>query len=195
MNEQQLTSQYIAAYCDNEFRKGLKGISETETDQRLDAIIRLFCCLHSRDVFVKSYSKHLANRLLNKTSISDDAEQLMLSKLKVECGLQTVNKMSHMFTDMQLSKQLMGEFKTMNKGTEVAGIQVNVEVLTNGHWPEQNAPATKLPIELTDCSSKFEMFYKNKHNGRHLTWIFNHGHVELTPQFTLKKYTLTTTLY
>jgi hypothetical protein len=100
-----------------------------------------------------------------------------------------------MFTDMQLSKQLMGEFKTMNKGTEVAGIQVNVEVLTNGHWPEQNAPATKLPVELTDCSSKFEMFYKNKHNGRHLTWIFNHGHVELTPQFTPKKYTLTTTLY
>jgi len=32
MNEQQVTAQYIAAHCDNEFKKGLKGVSEAETD-------------------------------------------------------------------------------------------------------------------------------------------------------------------
>ena len=84
MNKCQHTPHYIASYCDNEFRRGLKGVSEAETENRLDAIIRLFCCLHARDVFVRSYTKFLSLRLLNKTSISNEAEQLMLSKRKVE---------------------------------------------------------------------------------------------------------------
>lgn len=111
MNKCSLTANYIAAYCDNEFRRGLKGVSEQETNDRLDAIIRLFCCLHGRDVFIKAYTKYLSSRLLNKQFLSKDAEELMLQKLKVECGHNTVNKISQMFTDMNLSKELMTEFK------------------------------------------------------------------------------------
>jgi hypothetical protein len=47
-------------------------------NQRLDAIIRLFCCLHGRDVFLKQYAKELASRLLNKTSISWEYEEIMI---------------------------------------------------------------------------------------------------------------------
>lgn len=78
MNKCQFTPYYIASYCDNELRKGLKGVSEAETEQRLDAIIRLFCCLHGRDIFIKSYTKFLATRLLNKSFLSKEAEELML---------------------------------------------------------------------------------------------------------------------
>ena len=78
MNKCQFTPHYIAAFCDNEFKKGLKGASEADTNSKLDAIIRLFCCLHGRDVFIKAYTKHLSSRLLNKTSLSKDAEELML---------------------------------------------------------------------------------------------------------------------
>ena len=49
-------------------------------------MIRLFCCLNGRDMFLKSYEKELANRLLNKTSISNEYEEQMIQKLKVECG-------------------------------------------------------------------------------------------------------------
>lgn len=138
MNKCQYTPHYIAGYCDNEFRKGLKGISEAETGSRLDAIIRLFCCLHGRDIFIKAYTKHLSSRLLNKTSVSKDAEELMLAKLKVECGHNTVNKLSQMFTDMTLSKGLMDEFRKTPgaKGIADAGVDFSAEVLTNGHWPE-----------------------------------------------------------
>lgn len=94
MNQCQFTPHYIASYCDNELKKGLKGVNEVETDVRLEAIIRLFCCLHGRDVFIKAYTKFLASRLLNKSSISKEAEELMLGKLKVECGHNTVNKIS-----------------------------------------------------------------------------------------------------
>lgn len=100
MNTQSQTPIFIARYADKELTTGLKGVSNEETEARLDAIVRLFCCLHGRDVFIKQYTKFLSNRLLNKTSISREAEESMLNKLKVECGLNTVNKMSQMFTDI-----------------------------------------------------------------------------------------------
>jgi cullin 3 len=70
MNKCEYTAHYIASYTDNELRKGLKGANELETESRLEAIIRLFCCLNGRDVFIKSYTKFLAGRLLNKTYLS-----------------------------------------------------------------------------------------------------------------------------
>lgn len=94
MNQKAETPHFIASYCDNELRKGLKGLSEQQTEERIEAIIKLFCCLHSRDVFIKSYTKFLAGRLLNKTFLSIEAEEQMLQKLKVECGHNTVNKIS-----------------------------------------------------------------------------------------------------
>ena len=111
MNKQDMTPHYMAAYSDNELRKGLKGIPDAEVNLRLDAIIRLFCCLHGRDIFIRAYTKHLASRLLNKTFLSKDAEELMLQKLRVECGHNTVNKLASMFNDITLSKTIMEEFK------------------------------------------------------------------------------------
>jgi len=43
---------------------------------------------------MKAYVKHLSARLLNKTLLSMEAEEVMLQKLKVECGLNQVNKMT-----------------------------------------------------------------------------------------------------
>ena len=81
MNECDKSPHYIAYYVDNEFKRGMKQISEPEIESRLDAIVRLFCCLYGRDTFISSYSNLLGNRLLNKTSVSDEAEKLMIKKL------------------------------------------------------------------------------------------------------------------
>ena len=152
MNKCTVTPHFIASYCDNELRKGIKGVSDAEIEQRLDAIIRLFCCLHGRDIFIKQYTKFLASRLLNKTFISKESEELMLQKLKVECGHNTVNKISQMFTDINLSKDLMAEFKAKPHKAMIDGVEFSTEVLTNGHWPEQNTGACTLPPELKPCS-------------------------------------------
>jgi len=45
-------------------------------------------------------------RLLDKTMINQDAEESMLAKLKMELGINAINKMSQMFKDMQLSKTM-----------------------------------------------------------------------------------------
>ena len=100
----------MAQFCDEEQRKGLKGKAEDEVNEKLDTIIGLFRCLHGRDIFMKAYEKELANRLLNKTSLSKENEELMIQKLKVECGATTVGKISQMMKDIQLSEVIMSEF-------------------------------------------------------------------------------------
>ena len=158
MNKQDKCPTYIAAYCNNEFVKGLKGVNEAETNARLDAIIRLFCCLHSRDIFITAYTNYLAIRLLNKIFLSKDAEELMLQKLKVECGHNTVNKLAQMFNDINISRDLMNEFRGTQtyKNMVTAGVDFSAEVLTGGHWPQQPAAACTLPPELKDYTMKFE---------------------------------------
>lgn len=97
MNNCDKTPHYIAIYTDGQFKKGLNQISIDEVEKKLEAIVRLFCCLHGRDTFIASYTALLANRLLNKTSCSNDAEEMMIKKLQVECGHNIVSKIKTMF--------------------------------------------------------------------------------------------------
>lgn len=68
-------------------------MSDEQIEEELNAIIRLFCCLHNRDYFIKAYTKLQGQRLLEKTSLNTDQEKNMISKLKVECGFNTVSKL------------------------------------------------------------------------------------------------------
>ena len=92
-------------------KKELKGKSEEETNSFITKTIGLFAHLKDKDVFLDFYKQALSKRLLNKTSISNDAEDQMISKLKIECGQQSVQKLASMFTDMSLSDQLQEEYK------------------------------------------------------------------------------------
>lgn len=109
----------MATYSDNELKSGLKGLTNNEVELRLSAIIRLFCCLHSRDVFLKSYTEYLAKRLLNKSLVSIEAEEMMISKFKVECGINTVSKMTQMFKDIETSKTTQTEFNKYCNGSNM----------------------------------------------------------------------------
>jgi tRNA(Glu) U13 pseudouridine synthase TruD len=104
-------------------KQGILGLSNEEVDAKLSAIVRLFCCLHGRDVYIKAYQSYLSQRLLNKTMISQEAEELMLSKLKMELGINAVNKMTQMFKDMQLSREMHANFVN-NGNNKVKGIEL-----------------------------------------------------------------------
>lgn len=141
----------MASYCDVMLKKEFKALNEAEIESKLSDIVALFCCLHGRDIFIKSYTKKLAERLLNKTLLSQEAEELMLQKLKVECGVNTVSKISKMFADIELSKGLMVGFK-QSKGTSIAGVVFEAEILTNGSWPQdKNPPPCNLPYAMKEC--------------------------------------------
>jgi hypothetical protein len=60
----------------------------------------------------------------------------MIAKLKVECGHNIVNKITNMFNDIALSKQLMEEFKGQQHAGAPGGISMDVSVLRSGCWPD-----------------------------------------------------------
>lgn len=195
-------SERLARYTDSLLKKTTKGLSEADLETKLGSAIVIFRYIEDKDIFQKFYSKMLANRLIASTSISMDAEELMINKLKQACGYEFTSKLSRMFTDIGLSQELSSNFdkhiaevKSSRPGTKFVPTQALV--LQAGSWP-LNAPqlATNssnnqtalevgnfhLPMVLLPVIQEFETFYTGKHNGRKLTWLFNmsQGDVRLT---------------
>ncbi len=69
----------------------------------------------------------------------------MLSKLKLELGINSVYKMTQMFKDIQLSKEMLVEF-TANPNNLIKGFELqSVQVLTSGNWPIDEIPTCNIP--------------------------------------------------
>ncbi|XP_059323103.1 cullin-4A isoform X2 [Ammospiza nelsoni] len=112
-------AELIAKYVDSKLRAGNKEATDEELERILDKIMIIFRFIHGKDVFEAFYKKDLAKRLLVGKSASVDAEKSMLSKLKHECGAAFTSKLEGMFKDMELSKDVMVQFKQMIKLQEV----------------------------------------------------------------------------
>jgi cullin 4 len=75
-------AEMIAEYMDKAMREPNRDISDVEFEKRLDAVLALYRFTDDKDVFRTFYYRALAKRLLLERSASDDAEKLMLKKLK-----------------------------------------------------------------------------------------------------------------
>ncbi|RLN72917.1 hypothetical protein BBJ28_00016468 [Nothophytophthora sp. Chile5] len=193
MNTSTVCAGYLAHYLDELLRA--KNRFEEELDTRVTQIIALFRYLQDKDVFEEFYKILLAKRLLNSRGASDEAEKLVISKLKAECGYQFTSKLEGMFKDMSISKDLMELYrKSATSGLDgdgsgflvesaVATTQLSVHVLTSGFWPTEMAPMCALPAELTQLTQTFETFYFARHNGRKLAWMTNMGTVDMRASF------------
>ena len=183
-----MTAPYLANYTDFEMRKALKGVSEAETEQRLEKIVQLFACLNEKDVFFHQYTQLLSVRLLNNMSVSDEAEQVMIAKVKVECGHAFVSGVTNMFNDIAMSRQQNEEFKNLAHKGSPEGIVTSVTVLRTGCWISSEESIT-LPPELKPSTEAFKVYYNNKHTGRVLSWMMQHGSAELKSLYASKSYT------
>lgn len=103
--------EFLSLYVDDKLRKGLKGVSEEETESVLDRAASLFRFLQEKDVFERYYKQHLSKRLLFGRSASDDAEKAFIVRLKTECGYQYTSKIEGMFNDMRVSRDAMSLFR------------------------------------------------------------------------------------
>lgn len=71
-------------------KKGMKGNTEDEIEQKLNNTKSLIFLLNSRDTFLKIYAKQLASRLLNSTTVSNEAEKSMYNLMQVKKYLFTL---------------------------------------------------------------------------------------------------------
>ena len=167
--------ELVAKYTDVLLRKGGNSVEESELEATLTQIMTVFKYIEDKDVFQKFYSRMLARRLVHGNSSSDDAETSMISKLKEACGFEYTNKLQRMFQDMQISKDLNTNFR--NQEAEKGGgstLDSQYSILGTGFWPLQ-PPTTKFnpPAEIAADFDRFYKFYKENHEGRKLTWLWN----------------------
>mmetsp|Transcript_2907 Transcript_2907/g.8201 ORF Transcript_2907/g.8201 Transcript_2907/m.8201 type:complete len:480 (-) Transcript_2907:633-2072(-) len=189
--------EFISLFMDDKLRRGLKGMTEDDTEVVLDKVMMLFRFLQEKDVFEKYYKQHLAKRLLSGRTVSDDAERMLLVKLKTECGYQFTSKLESMFTDIKTSRDTMHDYKVHCDGrtTDLHGIELSVQVLTTGSWPTQLGCQCNLPRELEACCEDFKQFYLASHSGRKLNWQTNMGTADLRANFAAKKHELNVSTY
>ncbi|KAI1395693.1 Cullin-domain-containing protein [Hypoxylon fuscum] len=167
--------ELLAKYTDVLLRKSGTSVEESELDGLLTQIMTVFKYIEDKDVFQKFYSRMLARRLVHSNSSSDDAETSMISKLKEACGFEYTNKLQRMFQDMQISKDLNTGFREHTKGlqSEKQPLDSTYSVLGTSFWP-LTPPNTTFnpPAEIQTDIDRFSLFYKNKHEGRKLSWLW-----------------------
>lgn len=174
------TPELLARYTDSLLKKGSKAAEESELEEMLVQIMTVFKYIEDKDVFQKFYSKMLAKRLVHVSSVSDDAETSMISKLKEACGFEYTNKLQRMFQDIQISKDLNASYKDwmdkslLDDDERKKLVDSHFQILGTGFWP-LNAPTADFlaPAEIVKTAERFQKFYFDKHNGRKLTWLWH----------------------
>jgi len=189
--------EYISLFIDENLKKGLKGKTDDEVDIILDKTITVFRFITEKDVFERYYKSHLAKRLLQGRSVSDDAEKGMLAKLKVECGFQFTQKLEGMFHDLKISNDTMAAYKKHLAGVvEPPPIELSVQILTSTFWPMPHVPAPcTFSTEMQKSCQAFERFYFSRHSGRRLSWQPSLGNADVRVTFRNRKHDLNLSTY
>lgn len=185
LNTDARAASCLAVYVDELLRTGLRGASEELIQEELNRVIVIFRYLADKDVFESFYKQHLAKRLLASRSVSDEAEKLMVSLLKAECGYQFTTKLEGMFNDMRISRETRDNWKQYAAARRLpsSNLDIEVDVLTTGYWPSQNVPPCTLPTQVQEAIDRFSAFYLEKHTGRKLSWQTSAGAAELKAVF------------
>lgn len=181
-------AELLAKFLDRHLQSGSRtSASDVEFEELFDRVISIFRALNSKDVFEAFYRKDLAKRLLLNKCASIDAERMVMSKLKDECGAQFISKMEGMFKDIDLSKDLSAKFTEHLAETPDPLIRpktdIGIHVLTTGYWPTFTPVELKLPSELAAVHQAFNNFYLKQFHARNLVWLNAHGHVTLRAFF------------
>lgn len=185
INSNKRAPEFISLFIDENLKKGLKGKTEAEVEDILRKTISVFRFLHEKDTFERYYKQHLAKRLLQGRSVSDDAERGMMAKLKIESGHGYVAKLQGMLNDMKTSDETMDDFnRTIKNSHRAMPFALSVNVLTSTNWPiSAQAPSCTMPESLMEARRRYEEFYQSKHNGRVLTWHANLGNADVRVAF------------
>uniref|UniRef100_A0A8B9KES1 Cullin 4A n=1 Tax=Astyanax mexicanus TaxID=7994 RepID=A0A8B9KES1_ASTMX len=137
----------------------------------------------------------------NKEATEEELERI-LDKIMIifrfihECGAAFTSKLEGMFKDMELSKDIMIQFKQyMQNQSEPSNIELTVNILTMGYWPTYTPMEVHLPAEMVKLQEVFKMFYLGKHSGRKLQWQPTLGHAVLKAEFKEGKKELQVSLF
>jgi hypothetical protein len=91
--------------------------------------------LQDKDIFEGYYTISLSKRLLESRVINEEAERVLLLKLKEECGFAFTQRLEVMYKDIKMSDELSKDFQNTQAYNNILPLEIHVKVLTTGHWP------------------------------------------------------------
>lgn len=192
LNKGSQFAKHLARYCDSELKKGVRVADDQEFQGQLDSIVRLFSHVKDKDIFLETYRRILARRLLNRAVSSSEVDGIFIARLTAECGKSATKKLSSMLTDFTLIEQLHQDYRKMSHRGSPQGISHQVSVLRSNAWPGMPNDRYVVPCSgLLACARAFEKFYSSKFSGRKLTWVYSHGSADMSTRCFSKKHILT----
>ncbi|CAL8463270.1 g2804 [Coccomyxa elongata] len=188
------SAELMANFCNTLLTKGGGGDKMTDdaVEEMLDKVVKLLAYISDKDLFAEFYRKRLSRRLLGDRSASDDHERAVLTRLKQQCGAQFTSKMEGMVTDLQLAREKQQGFEAWQKENgKSLSIDMSVQVLTTGFWPQYKMADLALPQEMVDGVSLFKEYYDATVKHRKLQWYYHHGIAMLRGNFRSKPIDIT----
>jgi hypothetical protein len=85
--EPNIVAEYLAKFLDFHLRKSsVSNLSDENLIKIIEDILFLYRIVTAKDIFEEFYQRGLSRRLLLKKSASYESEQVMIQKLKTDCG-------------------------------------------------------------------------------------------------------------
>eukprot|EP00927_Polykrikos_kofoidii_P041123 TRINITY_DN3503_c0_g2_i1.p1 TRINITY_DN3503_c0_g2~~TRINITY_DN3503_c0_g2_i1.p1 ORF type:complete len:760 (+),score=180.57 TRINITY_DN3503_c0_g2_i1:98-2377(+) len=190
----------MSSFCDRILKKSGERLSDDQVEVLLTKMVELFSFLSDKDLFAEIYRNQLSKRLLYETSASEDAEKIMIAKLKMKCGAQYTSKLEGMITDLSLAADYQKAFKEhceqLPEGkSALSGIDFNVTVLTTGFWPSYQVQDANLCIEMQKAIQVFHNFYNGRTQHRRLQWIHSLGQATIAAKLNNRRHDLIVNSY
>jgi cullin-4 len=101
-----------------------------------------------------------------------------------ECGAGFTANLEQMFKDIELSREEMSSYKTIQEErNEKQAMDLTVNILSASAWPTYPTVSVIIPPQIKSSIDKFEAHYKLKHSGRKLDWKHALAHCQVKAKF------------
>ncbi|KAG7798253.1 hypothetical protein KL929_002218 [Ogataea haglerorum] len=174
------TPDLLAKYADEMLRK-------KPEDMSVDELMTVFKFIDDKESFEVWYRRFLSKRLMGSTMTPEDGEreELIIGKLRSANTQEYTNKITNMFNDIRVSRDLGTLYKETimlepNPKDYVSDLEPRI--LDSGAWQSifnKSNESILLPPMLINTQEKFASIYQSKFPGRQLSWIWNRSKVEL----------------
>lgn len=157
----------------------MKFSSIRDEDKKIiiDNIMNLYTFIINKDVFENEFHILLAQRLLDKSSASDQDENSILNMFKAICGVTAVSKFDGMFQDIESSKKLMQKYENKNNNSN---IEFDTIICRLGCWPGEFLERNIIiPTQLTPSVNNFTKFYNSQFPDYLLKFDLLYGNAEI----------------
>jgi len=182
INLQTYVAERLAGYSHTILKGGRKEKVEISVNDTLENVVKLYDYIHDKDYFELAYQRHLADRLINDLSESNENEKAMIGKLKLVGGNASwCRKLENMFKDLETSEFLMRDFSEMKRDDH--DVSFTCRVCTFGQWETEGMDVLPMPDQVKRITLSFKKFYEDKFSGRTLDYRMDKGKAELRIPF------------